>query len=343
MNENRVNELVASMNSFGKEAYYKRELLDEMMALQREIVTLTFNGEHAATADLKIWDVERHLEQLNEECGHVADEELNQFESGCKVLCNLIKAEISGNRGEYKAFRTLDYIRTDHIILKNIELKYGDDRTELDAVVITPYGITIVEVKNTARDIFIDENGDYYRTGEFLNWDCNIVQKMNLKEELLKRALEEEGFADVDINKIVVFTDNRIKVQNKCTDIKTSFASQLPYLIEGFKKRTDLSKTAMEQIEEVIKNAESKEAYPFEFNTAKYKEDFSRLMVALEDASAKTEEIPEIEGVNEKVTNSFSGIFRRIFSRNNLRYAGSAVAGVAVTLLTTAIIGSIRK
>lgn len=343
MNENRVNELVASMNSFGKEAYYKRELLDEMMALQSEIVSLTFNGEHAATADLKIWDVERHLEQLNEECGHVADEELNQFKSGCKVLCNLIKAEISGNRGEYKAFRTLDYIRTDHIILKNIELKDGDDRTELDAVVITPYGITIVEVKNTARDIFIDENGNYYRTGEFLNWDCNIVQKMNLKEDLLKRALEKEEFANVDINKIVVFTDNRIKVQNKCSDIKTSFASQLPYLIEGFKKRTDLSQTEMEQLEEVIKNAECKEAYPFEFDAAKYKEDFARLMVVLEDASAKAEEIPEIEEVNEEVTNSLSDIFKRIFSRNNLRYAGSAVAGVAVTLLTTAVIGSIRK
>ena len=81
-----------------------------------------------------------------------------------------------------------------NIILKNIELKDGDDRTELDAVVITPYGITIVEVKNTARDIFIDENGNYYRTGEFLNWDCNIVQKMNLKEDLLKRALEKEEF-----------------------------------------------------------------------------------------------------------------------------------------------------
>lgn len=343
MNENRANELVASMNSFGKEAYYKRELLDEMMALQSEIVSLTFNGEHAATADLKIWDVEHYLEQLNEECGHVADEELKQFKSGCKVLCNLIKAEISGNRGEYKAFRTLDYIRTDHIILKNIELKEDDDRTELDAIVITPYGVTIVEVKNTARDIFIDEEGNYFRTGEFLKLDCNIAHKMKLKEAILSNLLKSEGFADVDINKIVVFTDNRINVQNKCSEIKTSFVSQLSYLIEGFKKRTDLTRAEMEQLEEIISEAECKEAYPFEFDVAKYKDDFARLMVVLEDASAKTEEIPEIEEVNEEVTNSFSDIFKRIFSRNNLRYAGSAIAGVAVTLLTTAVIGSVRK
>ena len=72
MNMNRVNELMASMNSFGKEAYHKSELLDEMFALQSEIVSLTFNEDHAATADLKIWDVERHLEQLNADCGNAA-------------------------------------------------------------------------------------------------------------------------------------------------------------------------------------------------------------------------------------------------------------------------------
>ena len=154
MNTNRVNELVASMKSFGKEKYQKSELLTEMFALQQEIVGLTFNGDHASTADLKIWDVERHLEQLNRDCGNAADEELQKFKDGSKVLCNLIKAEISGNRGETKAFRTLQFIRSKNTILKNVELSDGDIRTELDAVVITPGTITIIEVKNTAKNIF---------------------------------------------------------------------------------------------------------------------------------------------------------------------------------------------
>ena len=34
MKENRVQELLAGMNSFGKEAYHKSELLNEMLALQ---------------------------------------------------------------------------------------------------------------------------------------------------------------------------------------------------------------------------------------------------------------------------------------------------------------------
>ncbi|MBQ6416842.1 MAG: hypothetical protein IJJ65_11405, partial [Butyrivibrio sp.] len=46
----------------------------------------------------------------------------------------------------------------------------------------TPGAVTIIEVKNTAKNIFLDENGDYFRTGEYLRWDCNIAEKMTLKE-----------------------------------------------------------------------------------------------------------------------------------------------------------------
>ena len=214
-NNARVQELMTAMNSVSKEAYHKSEILDEMLALQSEIVNLTFNGEHAAIAELKIYDVERHLEQLNEECGHVADEALQRFIEGSKKLCNLIKAEISGNKGEFKAFRTLEYLKTQNVVLKNVELEDGDLRTELDAVVITPKCITIVEVKNTSKNIFIDEAGNYYRTGEFLKWDCDIAGKMSIKEDLLRKALATAGITDVKIQGIVVFTNNRIEVQNK--------------------------------------------------------------------------------------------------------------------------------
>ena len=86
MNTDRVNEIVASIKSFGKEKYEKSELLDEMFELQREVVALTFNKDHASIADLKIWDVERHLEQMNQDCGNVADEELKKFKAESKTL-----------------------------------------------------------------------------------------------------------------------------------------------------------------------------------------------------------------------------------------------------------------
>ena len=334
MKTNRVNEIMTSMKSFSKDKYLKKELPTEMLALQREIVGLTFNDEHASIADLRIWDVERHLEQLNQDCGNIADEELLRFKEGSKTLCNLIKAEISGGRGEAKAFRTLQYIRSKNIVLKNVELSDGDRRTELDAIVVTPDVITIVEVKNTAKNIFIDENGDYYRTGEYLKWDCNIAEKMTLKEELLRKVLADDGIENIKIRSIVVFTDNRIEVQNKYPGIRTCFVSQLTYIIDGFKNSTSMSEDEMEHIEELIRKAEHKEAYPFNFDVAQYKMNFAILMSALEEASANTKEPKcEQQKVNEK--KSVWSVLKSVFTSRYASCIGSAAAAATITFLVT--------
>ena len=339
MKTNRVNEMMANMKSFSKDKYQKNELLTEMLALQQEIVGLTFNDEHAFTADLKIWDVERHLEQLNQDCGNVADKELQRFKEESKTFCNLIKAEISGTRGEAKAFRSLQYIHSPNIILKNVELRDGERRTELDAVVVTPSVVTIVEVKNTAKNIYIDENGDFYRTGEYLRWDCNIAEKMMLKQEILKKVFVDNGIEDIQIRNIVVFTDNKIEVHNKYSGIRTCFVSQLSYIIDGFESEINMSEEEMEHIEELIKGVECKEAYPFNFDVTQYKMDFATLMEVLEKASAKVEE-PEYEeeAVNEK--KSVWTVFRNTLSSKYAGYAGSAAA---VTIISTMTISAIRK
>lgn len=340
MKTKRIEELMAGMKSFGKESYHKSELLNEMFALQQEIVELTFNGEHASTADLKIWDVERHLEQLNEDCGHVADEELQIFKEGSKTFCNLIKAEISGNRGEYKAFKTLEYIRSQSRVFKNVELSDGDIRTELDAVVITPKCLTIVEVKNTSKNIFIDEEGNYYRTGEFLKWDCNIAEKMSVKENLLRKALEAAGFGHIQIRSVVVFTNNRIEVQNKYRQVRTCFVSQLAYIIDGYRLEDIISMEEMDQIQNAVEASKCKESYPIDFDVQQYKADFANLMATLEMAMAKTNEI-DVEVVEEKAQNAqkqsevtFVSALKSIFSSKKFRYAGSTAAAVAIAVVS---------
>lgn len=342
MNTNRVEEVMEAMKSFSKDKYHKKELLTEMFALQQEIVGLTFNGDHATMANLKIWDVEKHFEQLNQECGNVADEELQRFENESKQFCNLIKAEISGNRGEAKAFRTLQYIRSKKIILENVELSDGELRTELDVVVITPGMITIVEVKNTAKNIFIDENGDYFRTGEFLKWDCNIAEKMTLKEELLRKVFADSGIEDIRISSVVVFTDNRIEVQNKYSKIRTCFVSQLSYIIDGFNGEKRYTDEDMGEIENLIRAAESKTVYPFEFDVAQYKLDFATLIVILEEASAK-EEVEDEEDVLVESTSSMRDRLKKNFTSKVWGYAGSAAAAVTITLVSTAVLSVVRK
>lgn len=343
MNKSRVNELVTSMKSFSKEKYYKGEMLSELFLLQQEIVDLTFNDVHASTADLKIWDVERHLKQMNQDNGNVADEELERFLKGSRELCNLIKAEVSGNRGEAKAFRALEHLQNRSIVIKNVELKDGDVRTELDAVVITSGSITIVEVKNTGKDIFIDENGNYFRTGEYLKLDCNIAEKMDLKENLLRKALAVGDDQTIKITRVVVFTNNRIEVQNKYSGIQTCFVTQLTTFVEKLIDSECMSYQEMEQIASRIREAEEKEAYPSRFDVEQYKRDFATVMAILEEASSVTEEsLPEKEVVREK-RNSILEMVKRGRIPRYARHMGGVAAAAVLTFTTLTTIELIEK
>lgn len=345
MNAKRIEELMEGMSSFGKENYHKSELLGEMFALQQEMVELTFNDEHTATADLKIWDVEKHLEQLNEEYGHVADKELQRFMEGSKTLCNLIKAEISGNRGEYKAFKTLEYLQSQNRVLRNVELSDGEKHVEIDALVITPKCLTIIEVKNTAKNILIDGEGNYYRTGEFLKWDCNIAEKMAVKEELLRRILDSAEYGYVCVRNIVVFTNNRIEVQNKFPHIKTCFVNHLPYIIDGFRMDESISLDDMEHIQNVVENAICKEEYPFEFNVHQYQKDFVNLLVILEMAKEEQEKMIA-ENQQKRIKNqehakirnlSFTDVIKSVFLSKQFGYVGSMIVTVSIIVVSKII------
>lgn len=318
MNTNRVTEIATSFTSFTKDAYHKTEVLRELFALQTELVKKTF-AEGTETAELKIWDVERRLDEMNAECGGIVTEQLEAFKKDCKYICNLIKAEISGNRGERKAFDSLSRIHGEHTILKNIELSNNEMRSELDAVVVTQNGAFIVEVKNTSRDIFIDEDGNYYRTGEFLKWDSHIREKMQVKESLLRELLNAKGLADIPIYEIVVFTNNRIEVQNKCRTLKTCFLSQLPYIIDK-SRDTVISFNEMNLAAQAVAEANIEKSYPFEFDVDAFKMNFANILVALEDAK------------EVKRNNWFKTVIA-FFNQKTVKYARTAAA-LAVAIIS---------
>ena len=281
MNTNKVNEIAKSFTSLTKDTYYKVEILPELFSLQSELVKKTFK-EKSNTEDLKIWDVEKHLDKMNVECGGIVTDQLEIFKKDCKYISNLIRAEISGNRGEMMAFDSLSHMRGKHTILKNIELSNDELRSELDAIVINRNGSYIVEVKNTKRNIFIDEDGNYYRTGEFLKWDSDIKGKMEVKENLLREVFSLKGLTNIPIYKIIVFTNNRIEVQNKCESLNTCFLSQLPHIIDKHRD-VAISFEDMNLAIQAVSEANIEKSYPFEFDAETFKMNFARILVALEE------------------------------------------------------------
>lgn len=289
--ENRMNEIISQITAFSKETYAKAEYLPELLKLQQEMVSLTFNNDHAGNANLRLWDVEKHFVVLNEDRGHIADNELEKFKQDSKKVCNDIAAEISGNLGEQKVFQALETLKCPNRVMTNVELCFDNSRTEIDALVFTNKAIFIIEVKNTKKNIFIDEDGEFYRCGDSLSHDCNIAQKMDKRERLLRMALGNTGLECIKIVKVVVFTSPYyLDVENKCHSIKVSFVKSLPFLIERFKGRDLYDEEDICTMLETVDEVECKEQYQMPIDQNEYKVEFARLMAKLETFDEEAEQ-----------------------------------------------------
>ena len=306
MKTNRIQVIVNQITAFSKKTYTKEEVLPELFELQRQLVEVIFSSTHADLAGLKIWDVEKHLTQLNETKGNVANKELEKVVENCKEICNIIRSEISGNVGEKKAFWALQKVRGKKEILKNVEITSGEHRTELDAILITSKAVFVVEVKNPSKNIVIDERGNYCRVSNTLVFDKNIGERMSDKVHLLREALKDTEQADINIQSIVVFTNNDIKVENHFAYIKTCFLSELPHYIEYYQGEDLYNEEKINEMTRLINDAACTEEYPAPFDVSEFKNNFAILVAKLEETEC--EEIPNKETEKNSIAYKNLGI-----------------------------------
>ena len=341
MNEKRVNEIISQITAFSKDTCTKSEFLPELLKLQKELIDLTFNAEHAENGDLRLWDVERHLRKMNDERGRVADDELARFVKGSKVVCNNISAEFSGNVGEQKVFRALDNLGCQNSVLHNVELEFDGRRTEIDAIVFTNHAIFIIEIKNSKKNIFIDENGEFYRIGNSMHHDCNIADKMDEREALLRKALERAGMDYLKIFKIVTFTNPRLDVENKYHYIKVCPSNYLTSFIENFTSNQWYSYESICTMTEAVTEVKCPEEYKMSIDMTELKREFAILMAKLEAAEEADNE-PEI--VQEEIKEQDKNVESKPDNKNKIirKYGSMVAAAVGVTFVNVAFISISR-
>lgn len=344
-NEEKVTELVNRIKSFQKTKYCKADIEAELRALQRELLRLVFDEEHILNANLKIWDAFNQLSIENEEKNGVATELLEVLKEDCKMFSNLIRAEISGNWGENQVFHRLTGLKGKHTILRNVELSNGFRKTELDFVVFTEKAQVIVEVKNTKKDVFIDETGAYYRKGEYQSFDCNIKEKMDYREKLLMMMLVDTLASrgkEANVIKLVVFTNNRIELRNKCSDLKTCFLGELPYLIDDYTGEAVYTEEDIIAMSEVISDSAELNEYEFEMDMQKFKEDFAKVLVTLENNEEQQEE--EKVPVQEKTEIPY--FLTKGYAENQeiIKNVACVIAGViSVASISVVVANSVSK
>lgn len=339
--ENRVEEIMSQITAFSVKEYTRTDYLPELLKLQKETVDLTFNAEQGDNTDLRLWDVERHLRKMNEERGHIADEELDRFVKGCKTVCNNISAEFSGRRGEQIVFKALENLACQNKVLHNVELEFDGRRTEIDALVFTNHAVFIIEIKNSKKNIFIDSNGEFFRNGHSMHYDCNIADKMNERESMLRKTLERAGMEYLKIFKIVTFTNSRIDVENKYRYIKVCGVNYLSTFIEKFTSRQWYTYEDMCIMSEAVTEAKCPDEYLMTIDMNEFKRDFAVLMAKLE-ASEETENEPDtVKEMHERAEKTADNepVKKK---QNDHKYGKGVAAAVGITLVNVAIVGFSR-
>lgn len=307
------------IKALAKESYHKSEILPELLSYQQEVAVIAMGEEHK---DARFFELIKYFEGENDQLGGVLTASLEKFRKDSLMIDNLIKAEISGYNGETKAFQSLEKLKCNNRIISNIELCNDTFRTEIDATVITEKGIFIIEVKNTQKDVFIDENGDFYRVSKYQKFDSNIVNKMQIKETLLREKLDALGYSGIKIFPVVVFTNKYIEVQNKRRGLKTCFSSQLPYIIDDWKSFEYLTNNDLEIIEKELTDIVVSATFPMQFDTNSVKSNFIELMNNFECAKNQAQKIKPLKNKAEFLNSKI------------YKYAGVAAAAIVITSIS---------
>lgn len=83
--------------------------------------------------------------------------------AACPCLGAAIRRLASGREGEKRAEAVLKGLPQGYVVLCNVPMQAHGRRTELDAAVVGPGGVCVVEVKHYAGDIFGTEQAAAWR------------------------------------------------------------------------------------------------------------------------------------------------------------------------------------
>ncbi len=234
MREKRTNEIINSLKGFGtkpEEMYTNKEIVDLLMDLQAALARGVFEKKHAE--HLRDRDVMIHFESLAKEYGIDNTDTYLRFKNNMSELGYTIGTFIKGMNGEKIARRALKLLsyEKDIEVLYNIELEDEDTQAEYDAIVIAPYGLFVIEVKNWSSNVTISANGLLTRDD---NADIiyDLPGRMSIKEALLRGCLGD--IFPLNYNAMLLFSNENTKVTDLYNKISVSYGGGISYEIKSF-------------------------------------------------------------------------------------------------------------
>jgi len=290
MNEIRVNNIKKAFEGIVPEVtkeYTNQEIIDLLQNIQKTMIAGVYEQTHAEY--MKERDLMIHFSSLAEEYGLKETATYKRFESNMADLGYTIGSFIKGMKGERiarKALKLMSYDK-DVKVLYNVALEDEDLQAEYDAIVITPYGLFVVEVKNWGAEMYIDKEGILRREDQDIKYD--LPGRMGAKEALLREYLGEcfpERYQG-----IVLFSNENAKVVDEYKKIPLGYGGGIVNRIREFNDgKVQLTGSQIYEISDKIISHHKEQKAPCRVKCDEIVEDYALLMAAIEEAAEGSED-----------------------------------------------------
>lgn len=284
MIQNRVNSIKRIFEGIGPDSttqYTNQEIVDLLQSIQKTMLAGIYEKTHAEHMREK--DLMQHISSLAEEYGLKETELYKRFEGNMKDLGYTIVSFIKGMKGEQiakNALKVLSYDK-DVKIFYNVALEDEDMQAEYDAIVLAPYGMFVVEVKNWGSEMCIDENGILRRKDKDIQYD--LAGRMSIKEALLRKYLGA-AFPNT-YHGMVLFPNENVKLQDEFKFIPVCCGGGISYKIRNFNQGEELTAEQIEKIAGLILSNHKEQKGLCKVRCDEIIEDYAVLMATIEAIS----------------------------------------------------------
>lgn len=173
---------------------------------------------------------------------------------------------ISGLRGEKALYRIAKKHRNRYRIFLNLPIRYKQNRSELDMLMIGEKGVLIVEVKNHSGTISGGDKDErwtqfkHYKDGRSTEGDMkNPLKQLSRQRDILKNILRSKGI-DVWVDGVVFFSNPFVRLklsvsgsggyvvadEKELNDFLSGYESPRPPKREELEKMTEILKEMLE-------------------------------------------------------------------------------------------------
>lgn len=317
-------EIRNKLHGFGTaadEAYTNQEIVDHLKELQSAIAheVCGNDGESLVRADAIIREVEDRVVGL----GIQDSDAFLTFKRDMHDLGKEIALTISGINGEMKGFRALKPLEfdTDTHVLRNVCLKSEAGETEIDALVIAPYGIFVIEMKGCRKPVMITEDG-FFQKVDNPDYQYPLGERMCCKESLLREALAKDPRVPV---RPVLFLVNDSDLTDHFGKIMTTNRNTIVYKIRSYSSEAaHLSKEQVDALVERVEASHHDAKYPCSLDCNRIVENLAVLMDQIEAAEQAKSESAQDRKLN-------TGAKQRVLQAVATGFA-AGIAGCAVAV-----------